>query len=235
MEWPRSDGELERVQKELAAADPEPFRGGDDLLLGGCFVCFTRHRRGPGFAGEPGWAAAAAVRMAGTGEDVTVGGAAGADYKPEFLALREGPLLARAVVELTEKPDVLLVNASGRDHSRRAGLALHLGAVLDIPTIGVTRRPLRSAGRDPADRRGASSPLLLDGELVGYMVRTKRGARALAVHAGWCTNSDVAVEIALEACGRARTPEPLRRARRLARSARAWCAAPDWIPANVVP
>jgi len=235
MEWPGSGGELERVQNELAAADPEPFRGGDDLLFGGCFVCFTRDRRGPGFAGEPGWAAAAAVRTAGTGEDVTIGGSAGSDYRAEFLALREGPLLTRAVVELSEGPDVLLVNASGRDHSRRAGLALHLGAVLGIPTIGVTRRPLRAAGGEPADRSGASTPLLLEGELVGYMVRTKRGARALAVHAGWCTDPDVAVEIVLAACGRARTPEPLRRARRLARLARAWCAAADGIAANVLP
>jgi deoxyinosine 3'endonuclease (endonuclease V) len=35
-------------------------------------------------------------------------------------------------------PEVLVVNATGRDHPRRAGLALHLGAVLRLPTVGVT-------------------------------------------------------------------------------------------------
>jgi deoxyribonuclease V len=35
---------------------------------------------------------------------------------------------------------VLLVNATGRDHLWRAGLALPLGALLDLPTVGVTRR-----------------------------------------------------------------------------------------------
>jgi deoxyribonuclease V len=30
--------------------------------------------------------------------------------------------------------DALLVDATGRDHPRRAGLALHLGAMLDLPT-----------------------------------------------------------------------------------------------------
>ena len=43
-------------------------------------------------------------------------------------------------------PEVLLVNATGRDHPRRAGLAFHLGAVLGLPTVGVTTRPLVAQG-----------------------------------------------------------------------------------------
>jgi deoxyribonuclease V len=232
VEWPRSIEELERVQLDLAAAREEPFPGGSDLVIGGCWVCFTRDRAGPGVAGEPGWAGAAAGR-----EEVAVGGFAGAAYSPGRLALREGPLLARAVAELPVLPNVLLVNASGRDHPRRAGLALHLGAVLEVPTVGVTRRPLQASGNEPPDRRGATAPLRVDGELVGYMLRTRQGARALAVHSGWRTDPETAAEVALSACGRARTPEPLRRARRLARLARAWCSAlpENGIPANVLP
>lgn len=232
MEWPLSVEELERVQVDLAAARQEPIPGGVELVIGGCFVCFTRDRAGPGVAGEPGWAAAAAGR-----EEVAVGGFARAAYTPGYLALREGPLLTDAVTELPVRLDVLLVNASGRDHPRRAGLALHLGAVLGVPTVGVTRRPLEASGDEPSDRRGATAPLQLDGELVGYMLRTRQGARALAVHSGWRTDAETAAEVTLSACGRARTPEPLRRARRLARLARAWCSAlpENGIPANVSP
>jgi hypothetical protein len=53
----------------------------------------------------------------------------------------EGPLLEAAVRALPAQPDVLLVDATGRDHPRRGGLALHLGAALDLPTVGVTHRP----------------------------------------------------------------------------------------------
>jgi deoxyribonuclease V len=225
MRWPRSTEELERAQLDLAVAEPEPFAAGDDLVFGGCWVCFTRDRSGPGVTGEPGWAAAA-VGPTGSEDAVAIGGAAGAGYEPEFLALREGALLEGAVRALPVVPEVLLVNASGRDHSRRAGLALHLGAVLDVPTVGVTRRPLRARGDEPAgSERGATAPLHLEGDLVGYMVRTRAGSRALAVHAAWRTDPDTAVAILLAASGRARTPEPLRVARRLARVARAWCAA----------
>jgi endonuclease V len=49
-------------------------------------------------------------------------------------SLREGSILEGVVRRLGRRPDVLLVAAAGRDHPRRAGLALHLGAVLDLPT-----------------------------------------------------------------------------------------------------
>ncbi|MGH3118887.1 MAG: endonuclease V [Gaiellales bacterium] len=93
-----------------------------------------------------------------------VSGEPGAPYVPGHLAFREGPLLERAVRELDAAFDVLLVNATGRDHPRGAGLAFHLGAVLDVPTAGVTDRRLvaepagepggaRTPERNPAIRR----------------------------------------------------------------------------------
>jgi deoxyribonuclease V len=114
-----------------------------------------------------------------------------------------------------------VVNATGRDHPRRAGLALHLGAVLGLPTVGVTTRPLVAQGAWPVDQRAATAPLLLGGEVVGYWVRTRPGARPVAVHAAWQTHAQAAVQVVLAATRRARTPEPLRRARTLARTLRA--------------
>jgi deoxyribonuclease V len=106
-------------------------------------------------------------------------------------------------------------------HPRRAGLALHLGAVLGLPTVGVTTRPLLAQGAWPVDQRAATAPLLLGGEVVGCWVRTRAGARPVAVHAGWQTDAQAAVQVVLAATRRARTPEPLRRARTLARTRRA--------------
>lgn len=151
-------------------------------------------------------------------------GTASGPYEPGLLALREGPLLEAAVRDLPEQADVLLVNAAGRDHPRRAGLALHLGAVLGLPSVGVTHRPLlaASAGNQwPPDRYGASSPLIIDGDVVGFWLRTRAGVRPLAVHAGWRTTPEVAAEVVLKTWCARRTPEPIRQARRLARLARA--------------
>jgi deoxyribonuclease V len=178
-------------------------------------VCFAQESAGLGSAGDPGFAAAA------LGEETAVAyGVAPAVYEPGLLGLREGGLLEAAVRSLTRLPDVLLVNATGRDHPRRCGLAVQLGAVLDVPTVGVTHRPLLAEGAWPEDVRGATSPLILEGELVGYWLRTRQGARPLAVHAGWRTGVESAIEIVLSSTVSARTPESMRLARTAARRAR---------------
>ena len=135
--------------------------------------------------------------------------------------MREGRLLQAAIRALPERPEVVIANATGHDHPRGAGLALHLGAVLDLPSVGVTDRPLLASGGEPGPERGARSPLLLDGGPVALFVRTRMGARPLVVHPGWRTDLDTAASVVLAAVRRARTPEPLRRARREARMARA--------------
>ena len=150
-----------------------------------------------------------------------VGDRVPAAYSPGLLALREGPILAAAVALLDPVPDVLLVDATGRDHPRRAGLALHLGAVTGLPTVGVTQRPLAARGDRPPLRRGASSPVTLEGDVVGYWVCTRTGAAPVLAHAGWRTDPVTAAAVVLAASTEgARAPVPLQEARRAAREAR---------------
>jgi deoxyribonuclease V len=213
--WPASADELVDVQRQLARADPARWQLITDAVIGGCFVCSTRAKRGMGAAGDALWAAAATAD-----EAAVVEAEASAPYQPGLLALREGSALAAAVRALKHAPDALLVDGTGRDHPRRAGLALHLGAVLGLPTVGVTHRPLLADGPWPDDEQGARSPLLLEGALIGFWLRTRPGTRPLAVHAAWRTDPETAVEIVLAALAGHRAPEPLRRARQAAREAR---------------
>lgn len=205
------------MQTRLGSTRPCVFPVPETPSVGGVFVCFPRGGMGAGAAGDPGWAAAVVMQGRRRAQAATVRGSAGAAYRPGFLALREGPLLAAAVDALERKPDVLIVNATGRDNPRRCGLAVHLGAVLDIPTVGVTHRPLVASGAWPQEGRWSRSPLMLGGEVVGYWFRTSVGTRPVCVHAGWRTGPDLAVEIVRLVTGRFRTPEPLRRARTAAR------------------
>jgi deoxyribonuclease V len=220
--WPTSADELCRLQLQLATARPPGWHPPPrPYATGGCFVCFERRAPAAGVRCERGWAGAALAVGSRIVEDAVVTGKAGAGYEPALLALREGPLLEAAVRALPRAPDVLLVNATGRDHPRRAGLAVHLGAILGLPTVGVTHRPLLAAGEWPTDEPGAHSPLVLGEETVGGWLRTRERVRPLAVHPGWRTDLDTACAVVLAAVGRVRTPEPLREARRVARRARA--------------
>jgi deoxyribonuclease V len=220
--WPSSARELMDAQRELAAAQPPPWQPpSTPPVVGACVVRFPRGQTGRGARGDPGWAAAAALHEGRVVAEAIVTGAAGGPYVPGLLALREGPLLEAAVRGLAVVPDVLLVDASGRDHPRRAGLAVQLGAVVELATVGVTHRPLLADGAWPGDARGATAALVLDGERVAVWLRTRPEARPLAVHAGWRVSVDVAVEVVLGTVSAYRTPDPLRHARQLARSARA--------------
>jgi deoxyribonuclease V len=218
--WPRHARALEALQEQLAQSavsvagwQPPPDRR---FAIGGLFVASSIS------GADRCWVGACVVQDGRVSSSAVVPGEPGGPYVPGRMALREGPLLERAVHELDAWPDILLVNATGRDHPRGAGLAIHLGAVLGVPTAGVTDRPLvaQQVGA-PGDARGSWVPLALDGEVVGGVVRTRSGARPVVVHPGWRTDPGAARFVVLAACGPARTPEPIRRARHLARLARA--------------
>jgi deoxyribonuclease V len=220
--WPPTAADLAATQERLARATAPSRPAPRDLdAVAACFVCFERGRSGPGAAGDRGWAAACLTLPQGQPVITVVRGPAAAPYEPGLLALRDGPLLEAALRELPQRPNILLVNATGLDHPRRAGLALHLGSRLGVPSIGVTNRPLLAAGLPPDDRRGAVSALRIGDEVVAHWVRTRRGTRPLVAHPGWGTDPQQAVDLLLRSTERWRTPLPLRVARQAARSARA--------------
>ena len=194
---------------------------GDGLSAAGCFVVFPRGRSGPGTDGDSATAAAVIVRDGRATATRIVHGLAGARYAAGLLYLREGQVLEEVVRQLPDRPDVLVVNGTGIDHPRHAGMALHLGYLLDLPTVGVTHRSLCAEDSWPDDEKGSISPLTHGGRIEGYWVRTRDGARPLVAHAAWRTSPETAAQVVLSTTWRARTPEPLRLARQLARTARA--------------
>lgn len=218
--WPTDEDRLAAEQERLAAARPPLWDPFADAVVGASHVCFARGGPSPGVAGEAGWAGAASKRPGSRAATVVVQGQAGAPYVPGVLALREGALREQAVRALPAMPDVLLVDATGRDHPRGAGLALQLGAVLGVASVGVTDRPLTVGAAEPVDRRGSTCLLVLRERTVGAAVRTRTGARPVYVSAGWSTSLETAVEVVLRTARRHRTPQPLREARRAARHAR---------------
>jgi deoxyribonuclease V len=240
--------ELGRRAKD--ALRTSPWTPGPNPRMGGVFVAFDSAESENSFEAQLAWAAAVVWSPAASpfrrgGEpyrksdqalrgrrdvprrardveaQVVVTGRVSAPYRPGLLALRQGPILAEAVSALEFAPDVLVVDSTGMDHPRRAGLALHLGAVLDVPSIGVTHRPLLAVGDRPLPLRCARSPVMLDGELVGYWVTTRPRSRPVLAHAAWRTSAETAAQVALLASTpAARTPVPLQEARRVAREAR---------------
>jgi len=138
-------------------------------------------------------------------------------YIPCFLSFREVPFLEPLFEGLDFLPDVLFVDGQGIAHPRRFGLASHIGVLLGIRTIGCAKRPLVGKAEEPEDKEGAFSLLRHEGEVVGALLRTKKGVKPLCVSPGHRIDLEGSIRLVLKAIRGFRIPEPLRRAHLLSR------------------
>ncbi|MCL4534416.1 MAG: deoxyribonuclease V [Bacteroidetes bacterium] len=138
-------------------------------------------------------------------------------YIPGLLSFRELPAVLSAFQGLQQTPDLVLVDGQGLAHPRRFGIACHLGVLLDLPTIGCAKS--RLYGReDPLDEEAGSTAYLRDGrEIIGALVRTKRGSKPVYVSIGHKVDLPTAISYTLSCTGRYRLPEPTRQAHLAAR------------------
>ena len=151
-------------------------------------------------------------------------GAIGFPYLPGYLSFREIPPLLEAFSLLPDPPDLILVHGHGYAHPRRAGLATHLGYLLKIASIGIAGRKMAGMhAREPGESRGDSSPLMMEGERVGTILRTREGSVPVVVSAGYRTTLAQAEEITLACCRDTRFPLPLVLADRAAARMRRRC------------
>ncbi len=137
-------------------------------------------------------------------------------YIPGLLSFREIPALLAALDMLNNAPDLILVDGQGLAHPRRFGIACHLGVLTGIPTIGAAKSRLTGTFEDPGIERGNWTPLLDKEEIIGAVLRTRRGTRPLFVSLGHRVGLESAKEWVLRCTPRYRLPETTRLAHRLA-------------------
>jgi len=76
-------------------------------------------------------------------------------YVPGLLAFREGEPMLAALDALEADPDLLVCDGSGRIHFREAGVATHVGVLLDVPSVGVAKSLLCGEPDESTDERPA--------------------------------------------------------------------------------
>jgi len=136
-------------------------------------------------------------------------------YVPGLLSFRELPAALAALRKLRAPPDAVLCDAQGFAHPRRCGLACHLGLWLNLPTVGCAKSRLCGTFDEPSPQRGSASPLMLGGEQIGVVLRTRDHVKPLFVSPGHLCDHDSACRLTLRAATRFRLPEPTRLAHQL--------------------
>lgn len=131
-------------------------------------------------------------------------------YVPGLLSFREAPAIIAAARKIRCEPDVFMLDGQGLAHPRRMGLACHVGLFLNRPTIGCAKSLLCGEYREPKKERGATSPLMDKGELIGRIVRTHQDYKPVFISIGHRVTLSDAVNVAVWCHGGFRVPQPTR-------------------------
>ncbi|MCI4668100.1 MAG: endonuclease V [Bacteroidia bacterium] len=143
-------------------------------------------------------------------------------YLPGYFAFREGPVilhaLGKTILASNHKPALLLIDGHGMAHPRMMGVASWVGIKSGFPSIGVAKEPLLKQEYKLEKARGSVDRVILNGTLVGHVVRSQEGIKPLFVSAGYQVDQQTARKMALSWVGNYRNLEPIRRADQAARA-----------------
>lgn len=139
-------------------------------------------------------------------------------YIPGFLAFREGDAVIHTFSLLKSKPDILMINACGVNHPRFAGLASHVGVLLNIPTIGVTKSVLCGSYRIPR-KVGEICEIVYQGRVVGALMKTRESAKPIVIGPGHRVSLRTSVDLVRKFLRGHKFPEPIRLAHEFATDA----------------
>ncbi|MEO0473711.1 MAG: endonuclease V [Bacteroidota bacterium] len=144
-------------------------------------------------------------------------------YVPGFFAFREGPVLLRALRKLQKHlgqwPELLIIEGHGTAHPRKMGLASWVGVKSSLPSIGVAKDPLIRQTVELGEEQGAHEALEMNGELLGYVLRSRTDVKPIYVSAGYRISQEQALAVIKSFLGEYRIIEPVRRADQTARKA----------------
>lgn len=144
-------------------------------------------------------------------------------YIPTYLAFRELPVLLDVLERVRragKMADVLMVDGSGILHHRHVGIASHLGVLINVPTIGVTKSLLYGEV-DLREMTKGEIRTVIDPEShrpVGAAVKTTARADPIFVSVGHGVDLETAVDLTLRLSSR-KLPEPIHRAHLASREA----------------
>lgn len=133
-------------------------------------------------------------------------------YIPGLLTFREGPALLKALRKLSIIPDVIIFDGQGIAHPRSMGIAAHIGLFIEIPTIGCAKSRL-IGDYSPVDQEaGCWSALKRKGEIIGAVLRSRKGVKPIFVSPGNRIDLASSIAIVLRCCRKYRLPQPIRKA-----------------------
>lgn len=143
-------------------------------------------------------------------EEVTKSKEIPAEYIPGRFALRELPLIAEVLLEISSQIDCLILDGHGIAHPEKAGLASFAGVLFKLPTIGTAKNLLVGEYEYPVLKRGEHSDIIYNLEKVGEALCTKDDTSPIFVSPGHRIGFESSRRLILDLAVNSKYPEPLR-------------------------
>lgn len=179
-DWPTTEADAVSLQHELAArVDTSAAPSRPIEYVAGCDIAY--HLTEPRL-----FAAVVVLKVSDLSvvEERTVEREVTFPYIPGLLSFREIPALLATFGELLRTPDAVMLDGQGIAHPRRFGLACHLGLWLNLPCVGCAKSWLAGEYAEPGPTAGDTSPLTINGEEVGAVVRSAANVKPVYVSPG---------------------------------------------------
>ena len=139
-------------------------------------------------------------------------------YITGLLSFREIPAYLRLLEQVKlAGADVWLIDGSGILHHRSTGIATHLGILLDIPTIGVSKSLLCGKVDLSQLDHASEAPIVYNDDIRGMAIRSTPQSKPLYVSPGHCVDIEQSAAIVRNLFRGHRLPEPIYWADRLSR------------------
>ncbi|MBN2110353.1 MAG: endonuclease V [Methanosarcinaceae archaeon] len=133
----------------------------------------------------------------------------GLPYIPTYLNFREGCAMASVFLQASTRPDITMFDSCGVNHPIRAGMAAYFGAVMDVPTIGVSKKILCGHAEKPVEA-GEHHKLMQDEGQTGWVLKSSKRSNPIIIAPGNKVSMDTCLAVVQHCLRGHKLPEPTR-------------------------
>jgi len=122
-------------------------------------------------------------------------------YSPRWSYVREGTPIIELFNSLENKPDVIMIEGSGRVNENIVETSSYVGVLLNKPVIAV--------GKDLKYGKDEYEKILFKDKLCGYVLKTKEISKPIYITSGFKIPIEKSLEIVKHCLRENKMPEPL--------------------------
>lgn len=131
-------------------------------------------------------------------------------YALELSSFREGKVICKTLEKIKATPDLIMIHGDGVNSPSGIGVAVHIGIIFNIASIGCFRRFRTGERPRVARKKGSVRKIVRDKREIAAVFRSKFQVKPIYISPGYKVGLDDSVRIVQSMLRGFRMPEPIR-------------------------